>query len=256
MKTISGVVALALVGIAGFFSYQHMGAQPAHAQAAPAARFPYEGKVAADLGGMHVKIPNYFAQFFETEPQKADQNGLPVINSFGFYVRFPDMTGLSSPALEKEKRDASIDTTQWIFVGIDAGAYSGDGLFLERISQNVNGDGILHFERKNEDEFGLATFTPIGISSADRQKYNPLLDDKDIFIERDASGKVQTYIECSNVMHEAAPCSHFFFLPPPVKGSVEVSYRRGLLKDWRAIKSSVTKLILGFGDPAPLQSQK
>lgn len=38
----------------------------------------------------------------------------------------------------------------------------------------------------------------------------------------------------------------FFVLDPAMHASVQVSFRKGLLEDWREIKTSVSKILLGF----------
>ncbi len=70
--------------------------------------------------------------------------------------------------------------------------------------------------------------------------------DYNVYYHKDASGRVDTYIRCINVGHEAAPWRQMFNLYPAMKAGITVGYRRGLLKDWREIQSSVSKVIFGF----------
>ena len=95
-----------------------------------------------DLGGVPVTIPRHFANYVEYEGDpswgekrqgpKPERTHKSKLVSFGYYTRFPDMAGESSPELIKDKRSYSSSKTPWIRVGLRAGnIYPGDE-FLDR----------------------------------------------------------------------------------------------------------------------------
>ncbi|MDB0544687.1 hypothetical protein LBW62_26005, partial [Ralstonia solanacearum] len=92
------------------------------------------------------------------------------------------------------------------------------------------------------------TYTPINIKEKEQRNQIGATDmaDYNIYYHRNADNRVDTYIECSNVQHEAAVCEQRFNLFPKIKASITVSYRRGLLKDWKNIQSSISKIIINL----------
>lgn len=108
--------------------------------------------VAADLGGMPVTIPRHFANYVEyngdpgwgekRKGPRPERTQASKLSSFGFYARFPDMAGLSSPDLRKDKESQSIYNTMWIDVTLTTGAfYPGDGFLMrEPVRRKKNGD--------------------------------------------------------------------------------------------------------------------
>jgi hypothetical protein len=103
-----------------------------------------------------------------------------------------------------------------------------------------------------DDQFDLEAYTPTTMDVSKRY-YNPETRtypsdsrDQDIFVHRDQAGRVDTFIECSNRLHRAAPCTHFFYVGLPLKIKVYLTYRRGMLEHWGETQSKVKKIILGF----------
>jgi hypothetical protein len=217
--------------------------------------------VIGDLGGMPVSIPRHFANFveYDGDPGWGEKRKGPIpdrtyqskLNSFGFKVRFPDMAGRSGPEQEKDYASSSIYKTQWIDVGITTGSHFGDGLFLERSVNDINKENLkFQFQILPKKTHGMETYSPVGIDPKTRSRPESTdYNDRDLFVHRTINGQVDTYIKCSNVNHDAAPCSHYFFLPPPLAAKVTVSYRRGLLPEWQKIQISVAQLILNFRAP-------
>jgi hypothetical protein len=222
--------------------------------------------VVGDLGGITVTIPQHFANYVEYDgdpgwgenrkgprPVRTHQSKL---RSFGFHVRYPDMAGLSSPVLRQDKARYTIYNTPWISVGINTGSiYPGDD-FLDRWTHaRVETPNyilkFMNYERLPGDEHGLTVYAPAGIDPKTQKPYRQDDHAEDVFIHRDDSGRVDATIQCSNVGHAAAPCTHNFSLGPKAKGQIYVLYRRSLLPEWRGIQDSVRKLILSFETQPP-----
>lgn len=220
-----------------------------------------EDKFVADLGGMHVEIPHYFAKNVEyngdpgwgekIKHSRVVNTGLPKLRSFGFDVRFPDMAGLSSPEMYHDKRKTTIFKTKWIRVGINTGEnYPGDE-FLERRANHLlavdnTTPPFMIYKKLDQSEFGLTIYVPTGIDPENKKPYREHEFAEDIFIFQDNAGVVGAHITCSNRPGQSAPCRHFFKLQAPVKAQIYVSYRRGLLPEWQRIQESVNNLILSF----------
>ncbi|MBX9431848.1 hypothetical protein KY487_21625 [Ralstonia pseudosolanacearum] len=208
------------------------------------------------LGGIPVSIPRPYAHFLEydgdpgfTEPRKGprpERTFESGIRSFGFEVHYPDMEVASIANLDKQKRE-SIYTTTWLTVGISSnndypGQYYPEGQVLSIDNKHYR------YERVSASEHGLETYIPINVDQEARKKGGGAANmfDYNIYYYRNSSGRIDAYITCSNVTHEAAICRQHFNLFPDIKASVTVSYRRGLLKDWREIQSSVSNVIFEF----------
>jgi hypothetical protein len=212
-----------------------------------------------DMGGISVRVPLYFSKFaeYEGDPGWSGKRVGPVpvrdskskLVGFGFDVRYPDMAGLSSPEITKSKATFTIYNTPWFRGIITTGINFGDGLFLQRMSESIGKRGSLAFEKQVEKQFGLEVHTPIGVKPETRIPGRHIDDDNDIYIFRDESGGVKTYIECTNINHDAAPCHQYFNLTPKAKVKVAITYRRGLLPEWAQMQESVSKLLLSFEIP-------
>ncbi|WP_062058595.1 hypothetical protein [Cellvibrio sp. OA-2007] len=218
-------------------------------------------KIVADLGGMHVEIPHYFAKNVEYdgdpgwgEKKKSpllENTGLPKLRSFGFDVRFPDMVGLSSPEMYQDKRKTTIFKTMWIRVGINAGEnYPGDE-FLERRADHLlvvdnTTPPFMIYKKLDQSVYGLSVYTPAGVNPKNNKPYRQHEFAEDVFVFRNEAGIVKAHITCSNTPGQSAPCRHFFKLQAPVRAQVYLSYRRGLLPEWQKIQESVNNLILSF----------
>jgi hypothetical protein len=213
-----------------------------------------------DLGGVPVTIPRHFANYVEYEGDpgfgekrigpRPERTYASKLTSFGFYVRFPDMAGMSSYALETDKRTQTIYKTMWIGVGINTGErYPGDG-FLDRQASSINDPSrFFQYEAQPQKEDELTVYAPTGVDPRTQRPMREDDDAEDIFLHRDQNGRVDAYISCSNRPHQAAPCSHDFSMEPYMKAHVYVSYRRGLLPQWQQIQSSVAQLIKNFKAP-------
>lgn len=217
--------------------------------------------VVGDLGGVPVTIPRYFANFVEYDddpgwgekrkgprPQRTHQSKL---SSFGYYTRFPDMAGESSPELMKDKRSYSASRTPWILVGINTGKdYPGDGFLDRSIHATVETPNhiskYINYEKLSAREHGLAVYAAAGIDPKTNRPYREDSDAKDVFVSRDKNGRVNGHVRCSNRNVSAPPCTHDFSLEPDMHAKVYLSYRRGQLPQWREMQEAVRQQILGF----------
>lgn len=216
-----------------------------------------------NLGGVPVTIPQHFANYveYEGDPGWGEKRKGPVpkrthesrLNSFGFEVRIPDMAGLSGREMRKDRDSYTIYNTPWINVGLNSGKfYPGDG-FLDRQASylerwKIDGSGLAwkRYEPTDKSFHGLTVYIPTGIDLKTKRPYREGLHAEDVFLHHAADKKISTYIRCSNRQHEAAPCTHYFSMEPNMGAAVYVSYRRGLLPQWRQIQADVSRLIWSF----------
>lgn len=214
-----------------------------------------------DLGGVPVTIPSHFANFVEYEgdpgfaekrkgavPKRTHQSKLV---SFGYEVRFPDMAGLSTPELWKDKARYPSAKSPWIRVSVITGnIYPGDG-FLDRWTHSTVEvpNTILkyaNYEKLATIEHGLTVYAAAGVDPLTSKPYRQDRNAEDVFVYREKSNKVNAHIQCSNRNVPAPPCSHDFSLDPSMKAEIHLSYRRSLLPQWREMQDAVTKQLLKF----------
>jgi len=227
--------------------------------------------VHANLGGMEVIIPPYFAEYveYDGDPGWGEKRKGPVptrtpesrLLSFGFDVRYPDMAGKSSAELRKEKHEEMLSTTTWLRVGIRSGEiYPGDGFMDRGFQHGLNRPStfpLSNFEKLNETQYGLEVYAPKGIDPTTGNPWRQHRDAEDAFIYRNSANQVETEIRCGNDerlgerYRRIRQCSHDFSLEPQAKAWVTVHYRRGLLPEWRRIQDSVRALIFSFKVNAP-----
>ena len=217
--------------------------------------------VTGNLGGMPVIIPRRFAQYveFDDDPGWGEKRRTPRpartqqsrLRSFDFPVRHPDMAGESSPELIANKKSHTIFNTPWIRVGISTGAdYPGHGFLDRRTHAEVEVPQLVlkyaNYEKLPKEQYGLTVYAASGFDPANNKPYREHPDADDIFINRNQAGQVTTHIRCSNRKTLSAPCAHSFSLEPDIKAKVNVSYRRGMLTEWRSIQDKVSSLIRSF----------
>jgi hypothetical protein len=234
--------------------------------------------VIGDLGGMKVRIPRHYAEYVEYDgdpgfgekrkgprPQRTFDSRL---TSFGIDVRFPDMKGLENAQIREEKRRQPLQEKTWIHIGINAGEiYPGDG-FLDRRTERTllqyqphtpegRENWLFTYERMPEDEYGLEVWR---LSETDPTTGRPAREDRnalDIYIHRDASGKVDTFISCKypSVPGGIGKCNAGTHLEPKAKAVVRINFRRGMLPDWQRICQSARDLLMSFEvDPASVET--
>jgi hypothetical protein len=272
----SKTVLFGLLLLAGFFSlkWMHAFAQSGQTQGSPL--FPPEMNatrdakvefVIGDLGGVPDGDPGFGEKRQGSIPTRTYQSKLA---SFGFKVRFPDMAGRSSPEMWadykkysdynwKDYYDPIKSITPWIGVGFRSGAiYSGDG-FLDRyvsvtLAFNAEREGykaLFHknYEQLAKTEHGLTVYAPPGIDPKTNKPYRQDDDAQDLFVHRDKSGKVDTYIECSNRNlnnPKYSPCTQHISMEPRMRAGIYISYPRPWLPHWQQIQRNVSKLVWSF----------
>jgi hypothetical protein len=241
------------------------GFQPAEMAAAQ-----YQSKtLRANLGGMPVAIPWYFAEYVEYDGDpgfgEKRKGPRPVrtpesrIASFGFDMRYPDMAGLETWAMRAERRRKyRAWNTPWVGVTIISGElYSGDGsidrLASGQLEPSPNYPQFNYSPRPGRFH-GLEVYVQSNIDKRTGRPYGEGDGGQDLFIAREADGHVKAVIKCANRKVPAPPCQHDFNLEPKAEINVTVNYRRQLLPQWRDIQEKVRQRILSFEIP-PGQSE-
>lgn len=216
--------------------------------------------VVGDLGGLPVRIPRHFAEDIEYNGDPGWGMGKPkslsrssVIRGFGFPVRMSDMAGLSSNELRHDKRRQSIRTTNWIRVGVTSGEHYPGGGFLDRMVAAIGRSAEFvkyeNYQKQPERAFGLTVYSPVGVDPKTGVEYRLHSGARDLFVHRNAAGKVDAYIRCSNRQDGIPMCQHDFDLLPQARVQVNVLYRRDALAQWSDIQARVSALILSFQAP-------
>lgn len=217
------------------------------------------------LGGQPVRLPRYAVHLVEYDgepswsPSKnaARRSETSGIKSFGFDARYPDMKMIDSYATEKEQKSQSIYTSMWLSVGVTSGEiYLKDGFLDREFACLVRSTAPPRcntvwwgndYERLPKSEHGLTVYALKGLEPKSGQPAREQKNTKDVFVAKDKQGRVRTYISCSNVGHEAAPCGHNFSMEyEGMHAFVYLKYRRGLLPHWQDIQTKVTQAMLGF----------
>lgn len=215
--------------------------------------------VVGDLGGMPVTIPRHMAEFveYEGDPGWGQKRKGPIpertheskLTSFGVQFRYPDMATLSSPAMWQDKNSKSIYNTDWMSFGVDASSQHPDAWVKRLADANING---LHasryiYVRQAKRVFGLEAYLRVNKDTLEPEERMSTITGDSIYIKRNQTGEITTYIECSTVQHFAAPCSHNFGLEfIGIKAKIDIGYRRPLLENWQDIQAKVSEMVLGF----------
>lgn len=222
--------------------------------------------VEGNLGGLPVRLPRNAVHLVEydgepswSKSQNPKSRTIETgIKSFGFYVRYPDMLMVSSYASEREKQEQSIYRTMWVDVGVTSGEiYPKDGFLDRRFACLVYPRPTYcgsstpwwrdDYEKLSKPEYGLTTYALKGVEPQSGLPARNGVNTKDVFVAKDAQGRVRTYIDCDNVRHEAAPCQQEFSMEyEGMSAQIYVIYRRGLLPHWQDIQNKVTQVMLGF----------
>jgi hypothetical protein len=223
--------------------------------------------VIGDLGGMKVRIPRHYAEYvtYDGDPGFGEKRKGPRpertfdsrLRSFSMDVRFPDMKGLENTQLREEKRRQPLLEQTWISIGINAGEiYPGDG-FLDRKTNGTlfnaylpefKGRWDLTYERMTEDEHGLEAWYLSGIDPSTGKPARESANTRDIYIHREPSGNVDTYIRCGrpSAPRGIGKCILTTSLSPKAQVVVNINFRSGLLPEWKNIQQSVLDLFLSF----------
>ena len=217
-------------------------------------------EVIGDLGGVPVRIPIEFAKSVEYDNDPAIlqprlkpapvRNYSSKLRSFGFDFRYPDVLGSGGEEARKDQAAHLPGNTFWISVGLNAGEDYPGARSTERITSATLGKpeavtGAL-YQREAERTCDLDAYVLTGFDPNDGKPNREHSNAEDVFVGRDATGKAEAFIRCSNRPLNAAPCKHFFDLEPQLHAMAYLSYRRGLLCDWRGIQAATSQLIFSF----------
>lgn len=221
---------------------------------------PHPGFAIGDLGGMPVKIPRYMAEMLEYDGDpgwsSAPDWRPPVrtfeskMNSFGFYVRFPDGATLDSHDRREEKRLIPPWEDRWISVGVASSKhYPRDGfldLYVKSRLLDHAGKSVIHrYYRQPENEHGLEVYRltppPEGPDPA-----KTLVSEE--FVGRDTAGKVISRLHCTISFDvNRSRCAQVWSMETQgLRIKLSANYRRPLLQHWREIQPMVTQIVLGF----------
>ena len=221
---------------------------------------PYPGFAIGDLGGMPVKVPRHLSELLEYD---GDPGWAPApdwlppvrtfeskINSFGFYLRFPDGATLDSRERREEKRLTPPWEDRWIDVGVASSKrYPRDG-FLDTYVQlrllDHAGKSVIHrYHRQPEDEHGLEVYRLAPPPEGPDPTKTRVTEE---FVGRDSSGEVISTFHCTVSFDvNRSTCSQVWFMEKQgLRIKLSAQYRRPLLQHWREIQPMVTQMVLGF----------
>ncbi len=217
-----------------------------------------------DLGGVPVDMPKNLVHFvaYDGDPTFGNKREHPKpmrtydskINSFGFDMRYTDNTIFDESSKEIKRaydEEKKLPNSPWISVSVTSGdRYYGAG-DIHRM-----GDGALNpskeagpvheYENLDNDQYGLEAYAPPGIDPNTDRPYREDRYAEDVFIQRDKTGQIITYIKCSNRDVPRPPCSHRFDLEPQMALDLAVQYSRHNLADWQQIEQVVRQQLLSF----------
>lgn len=226
---------------------------------------PYEGFAIGDLGGMPVKIPRHMAEMLEYDGDPGwapAPDWLPPVrtfeskmNSFGFYVRFPDGATLDSRERREEKRLVPPWEDKWIDVGVASSKhYPGHGFLNRYVASRLHsheGKTPLHqFYRQPQDEFGLEVYR-LAPPPEGPDPMKTLVSEE--FVARNASGRITSTFYCSTVPDvNRSMCSQVWSMEEQgLNIKISAQYRRPMLQHWREIQPIATQMVLGFRHTQP-----
>lgn len=204
------------------------------------------------LGGVPVKIPRPYGRFLEYDgdphfmekrkgaaPKRDYSSG---IRGFAFEVHFPDMAVLdiwNPDATPKE----TLATTRWMSVLVSANSdFTADSdTYMARVTERIRTTGDDPYREEPGLVYGLRSFSKI----KDSEKHVGGTGERR-YLEVDKDGKTLTVIACKVSVYASSGCSMYFVLDPAIHASIQVSFRKGMLEDWREIKRSASEVMLGF----------
>lgn len=216
-----------------------------------------------DLGGTPVDLPKNLVHLVEyngdpgwgkkREGPKPKRSYDLKINSFGFDVRYTDNTILdkSNKSLKRAyKQEKNLPNSPWVSVNVSSGdRYHGEGA-IHRIGDGTisasDVNPVYTYAKLDSDQFGLEVYAPPGIDPETNKPWREDRNAEDVFIQRDKTGQIITYIQCSNRDVPSPPCSHIFDLEPQMGLYVNVQYSRHNLADWQQIEQAVRQQVLNF----------
>lgn len=217
-----------------------------------------------DLGGVAVDLPRHIAEMVEYNEdsswgekrvgKKPERNYDSKISSLGFEIRYTDATLLARDDVQLRQqfnKQSELSNNPWVSVGIMSGERYNKAGAVDRIANGEINPGPKvnpwrQYKKLPDNQFGMEVYASPGIDPETNKPYREHDYAEDVFIKRDNSGQIITYIKCSNVKVKRPPCNHFFDLEPQMQLYVYAQYSRHNLADWQQIQQAVSKAILGF----------
>ena len=213
---------------------------------------------------MYADTPSPFAKEwgdYQAPPRTYDSK----ITSMGFYMnhntgKIRD-TRNDGDFYEEENQPAS----PWVLVGIESNneiMNRPDFLdtFLNRDLEEKPELPSYHYVKISETLYGLQRYIVPGTDPKTGKPYRfENFESDDLFIARDKSGHVRSYIKCSNKDVPNPPCRHRFKLMNGIQVTIDLLYSRQRLYDWQKLEKQSADIILGFtrtaeNDPVNIQS--
>ena len=223
----------------------------------------FSANYVGDLGGVPVDLPKNLVHLVEydgdpawgkkREGPKPTRSYDSKINSFGFDVRYTDNTIFDESSKEIKRaydEQKNLGNSPWISVSVSSGdRYHGVGA-IHRIGNGTISASDVHpayrYAKLDSNQYGLEVYASPGIDPKTNKPWREDSSAKDVFIQRDKTGQIITYIECSNRDVPRPPCSHRFDLEPEMGLFVNVHYSRHNLADWQQIEQVVRQQIFNF----------
>lgn len=223
----------------------------------------FSANYVGDLGGVPVDLPKNLVHLVEydgdpawgkkRESPKPTRSYDSKINSFGFDVRYTDNTIFDESSKEIKRaydEQKNLGNSPWISVSVSSGdRYHGVGA-IHRIGNGTISASDVHpayrYAKLDSKQYGLEVYASPGIDPKTNKPWREDSSAKDVFIQRDKTGQIITYIECSNRDVPRPPCSHRFDLEPEMGLFVNVHYSRHNLADWQQIEQVVRQQIFNF----------
>ena len=233
----------------------------ASASTAPAASAPansQERVVVGTLGGMKVRIPWHFVNLMEFSGEPTDWKGGPKspvsrpagatrdIASFGFEVRYPDMAGLSTPALRSDHDQRPFKVNPWMDVTITSGDLYRPRALAAMASAIREPLSDAPYLKAASDVDTLERHVAQGVNPKTKQPARLDLLNPDVYLAFDPPGQASAVIRCSNTEIGRQACVHAFVLEPQARVFVQVRYGRDMLPEWQDIQRRTRALLLGF----------
>lgn len=223
-----------------------------------------------NLGGQPVNLPVYSMDFFveyEDSPRfdrEKLKNYKPpvrtyddVIIAFAFYLNHSTGVVFDSwhPKYHEWRKERETPGNPWVRVGVRSGSsYPKDkNIYDVLLEKDLNqGTYPSHipldiYAKTDETMFGLEVYANPGVNPNDGIAWRHSWGSNDLFIHRDNSGHVISYIKCSNNPVPLPPCSHRFLIRGnDMKAELSLLYNRQNLPHWQKIEAQAEKAVRAF----------
>lgn len=199
----------------------------------PYARFiSYDGK------------PGFLEKYLGRQPKRNFQSG---INGFAFEVHYPDLAVrdfLQPEATPKE----TISDSRWLRVSLVANSHFSvaSDVYMARQNERIKLTGIYRDVPLDAPVYDLKAYRPSDEHPEVVKNRYVGMGGENKYLDIGADGKTLTYITCSNREYASSPCTMSFTLDPAIHARIEVTFRKGLLENWKEIRAAASNIVLGF----------